>query len=78
MATILRLTIPESVASIERQFGQKVPVWKLRRIVDSMETAGALNVQRIGNYRTVSNDDIAAIAVELVRIGWLEVGAIKC
>lgn len=80
MATILRLTIPETAASIERQFATIIPVWKLRRVVDSMESTGCLFVQRVGNYRTISGEDVGQIAAELQRLGWLnsEGGAASC
>ena len=72
MATQLRLTIPEVADSIERQIGRRFPAWKLRRIVDSLESADSLGVQRIGLYRTVSADDVCIIADELRRLVWLE------
>ncbi len=78
MATALRLTITEVAGSIHRQFGQRVPIWKLRRVIDDLETRGALNVQRVANYRTVSDCDVAIIADELRRLGWLESEAIPC
>ena len=71
MATALRLTITEVAGSINRQFGQRVPIWKLRRVIDDLEARGTLDVQRIANYRTVSDDDIVTITDELCRLGWL-------
>lgn len=78
MATQLRLTITEVAASFERQFGRSFPAWKLRRLVDSLESQDSLNVQRIGLYRTVSADDVGIIANELRRLGWLESEAVQC
>ena len=78
MATAIRLTITEAAASIERRFGTTIPVWKMRRVVDSMESAGTLDVQRVANYRTISGDDVGTIASELQRIGWLESEAVPC
>jgi len=69
MATAVRLTITEAIASIARQYGQAVPVWKLRRVFDAMEAAGTLDVQRVANYRTIDGDDIGKIADELKRLG---------
>lgn len=76
----LRLTIREAAESLQRQYGGKIlPDWKLRRLVDSMESAGSLDVQRVGNYRTVSSDDIGTIFAELQRMGWLDnQGAVAC
>lgn len=68
MATELRLTIPELRGSLERQYGKKVPDWKLRRVVDSLES---LDVYRAGNYRLVSSDDVRIVADELRRLKWL-------
>lgn len=68
----VRLTIREVGESIHRQHGGPlVPDWKLRRVVDGLESSGELDVQRVGMYRTVSSDDISKIAVALQRIGWV-------
>ena len=76
---ILRLTIRETAESIQRQFGGKqVPDWKLRRVVDAMEAADTLSVQRIGTYRTIADTDVRIIADELRRLGWLESEAVPC
>ena len=77
MAAELRLTITEVADSVERQFGRRFPAWKLRRIVDSLESSDALGVQRIGLYRTVSADDDGIIANELRRLRWLESEAVR-
>ena len=69
----LRLTIREAASSINRQFGGRlVPDWKLRRVVDALESSGSLDVQRIGTYRTVAANDVAVIAAELTRLGWIK------
>lgn len=78
MATSVRLTITEAVASISRQHGQTIPVWKLRRVFDAMESAGSLDVQRVANYRTIDGDDIGKVADELRRLGWLKLEAAPC
>ena len=78
MATDLRLTLTELAASIGRQFGQQVPIWKLRRVVDTLESRDVLDVQRIANYRTVSDSDIEIVVKELQRIGWLKIGNFPC
>jgi hypothetical protein len=73
---VLRLTIREASQSIFRQYGGRpVPDWKLRRVVDVLESQGSLDVQRIGTYRTVSADDLWVIADELRRLGWLKAPA---
>lgn len=77
MAADLRLTITEVADSVERQFGRRFPAWKLRRIVDSLESLDSLGVQRIGLYRTVSADDVGIIVAELRRLRWLESEAIR-
>lgn len=77
MATQLRLTITEVADSIERQFGRRLPAWKLRRTVDSLESQDSLGVQRIGLYRTVSADDVGIIVSELRRLRWLESEAVR-
>ena len=78
MATAIRLTITEAAASIKRRFGTTIPVWKMRRVIDSMESTGTLDVQRVANYRTISGDDVGAIASELQRLGWLESEVASC
>lgn len=75
----IRLTIRETAESIQRLYGGRlIPDWKLRRIVDSLESQDALDVQRIGMYRTVSADDVGIVANELRRLGWLESEAVPC
>jgi hypothetical protein len=64
----LRLTIPEVASSIERQHGKRPPIWKLRRVVDSLED---LDVYRAGNYRLVAEPDVSKIITELRRQRWL-------
>ena len=74
----IRLSIRETAESIQRLYGGRlVPDWKLRRIVDSLESSDSLDVQRIGQYRTVSADDVGIIANELRRLGWLESEAVR-
>lgn len=71
---VVRLTIRETAESIQRQFGGKlVPDWKLRRVVDLMEAADTLVVQRVGMYRTIADADVQAVADELRRVGWLPI-----
>lgn len=69
--TVVRLTITEAIDSIARQYGVTIPVWKLRRVFDAMESAGTLEVQRVANYRTINGDDVPIVVAELRRIGWL-------
>ena len=72
MAQDVRLTIRELDESIQRQFGGTlVPDWKLRRVVDALEDAETLDVQRVGRYRTVSTDHVGIIADALRRLDWL-------
>lgn len=74
----IHLSIRETAESIHRLYGgHRVPDWKLRRIVDSLESHDSLDVQRIGQYRTVSADDVGVIADELRRLGWLESEAVR-
>lgn len=68
---VLRLTTTEATAAILRQYGHKVPDWRMRRVVDAMESAERLDVQRMGNYRTVSANDLALIVDELRSMGCL-------
>ena len=76
MANEIRLTIRELGESIQRQFGGRlIPDWKLRRVVDDLEQADTLNVQRVGRYRTVSAADVETIADELRRLDWLTTAA---
>ena len=56
----------------------EVPAWKLRRVVDPLESDNRLDVQRVANYRTVSDGDLGVVATELRRIGWLSRGVAKC
>ncbi len=74
MATPIRLTITGLAASIDRQYGAKIPAWKLRRVLDSMDASGAIELQRVANYRTVSGDTVGRVADELQRLGWLSIG----
>lgn len=68
----VRLTIREVGESIHRQYGGPlVPDWKLRRVVDGLESSGDLDVPRVGMYRTVSANDVCKIAVALQRLGWV-------
>jgi len=78
MAAELRLTITEVADSVERQFGRRFPAWKLRRVVDSLESDDSLDVQRIGQYRTLAAKDVRIVADELRRLGWLESEAVPC
>lgn len=75
----VRLTTREAGESIHRQYGgTPVPQWKLRRVVDSLESQDTLEVQRIGNYRTITTDGVVVLADELRRLGWLESEAGPC
>ena len=75
----IRLTIRETAESIQRLYGGRlIPDWKLRRIVDSLESKDSLDVQRIGMYRTVLADDVGIVANELRRMDWLESEAAPC
>ena len=75
----IRLTIRETAESIQRQYGGRlIPEWKLRRIVDLLESQDLLDVQRIGMYRTVSANDVGIVADELRRLGSLESEGVSC
>ena len=65
----IMLTLPEIQGSIYRQFGCNVPVWKLRRVIDVLESQGVIDIQRVANFRTVSDGDVPKIVEELRRIG---------
>ena len=78
MAKQLRLTLTELGRSIQRQFGVSIPIWKIRRIVDALESADSLHVERVALYRTLSTDDVGIVADELRRQGWLESEAASC
>jgi|GEM_PF-1536482 hypothetical protein len=68
---VIRLTIREASESIYRRFGgRRVPEWKLRRVVDVLESRGMLDVQRMGAYRTVAAEDVGILAAEMRRCGW--------
>lgn len=73
MTQILRLTARDIGDSIHHQYGGTlVPDWKLRRVIDSLESQHLVEVQRIGNYRTITSEDVCVVADALVRLGWLE------
>lgn len=75
----VRLTTRKAGESVHRQYGGTlVPDWKLRRVVDSLESQEKLDVQRIGNYRTIAADGVVVLADELRRLGWLESEAGPC
>jgi hypothetical protein len=78
MATELRITLSELSERLGKRFDRQVPVWKLRRIVDSLESQNILDVQRIANYRTISDGDINTVAEHFVRMGWAEREAVSC
>ena len=78
MATALRLTLTELAGSIGRRFGREVPIWKLRRVVDVLESQDAISIQRVGNFRTISDADVGIVAEELRKIGWLDREAVSC
>ena len=72
MATDIRLTMRDVAESIQRQYGGEiVPDWKIRRVVDALESDDKIVVQRVGRYRTVSDKDVGTIATELHRLSWL-------
>ena len=72
MATDIRLTMRDVAESIQRRYGGViVPDWKIRRVVDDLEQDDMIVVQRVGRYRTVSDNDIKTIATELHRLSWL-------
>ncbi len=76
MTQVIRLTIREVGEQIQQRFGgNRIPDWKLRRVIDSLEESDLLNVQRVARYRTISADHLEVIADELRRIGWLHSGA---
>lgn len=62
MTTELRLTVPEVVDSIQRTTGKRYSHWTVRRVIDGLDSAGEINVQRCGLYRTVASSDVARIA----------------
>ena len=73
----IRLTVREAAQAIQRQFGGLLcPDWALRRIVDDMDAAGLITVQRAGLYRTIASDDLLPIVEELKRLGKLESKAV--
>lgn len=78
MATGLRLTMMELSGTIARQFGPQIPIWKLRRVVDVLESQDALDVQRIANYRTISDGDVEIVVNELRRLGWIKSAIVSC
>ena len=78
MATGSRLTLPQLAGLIGNQFKRDIPVWKIRRVVDDLNSRDRLDVQRVGNYRTVSEDDAGIVSGELKRIGWFDREAIPC
>ena len=78
MATALRLTLTELAGSIGRRFGREIPIWKLRRVVDVLESQDAISIERVANFRTISDSDVETVATELDRIGWLDRKAAAC
>lgn len=66
---VIRLTTAEAAAAIQRQYGHVVPDWRMRRVIDAMGQEERLDVQRMGNYRTVPGDQLGLIVAELERIG---------
>jgi hypothetical protein len=76
---VLRLTIRETAQAIQRQFGGAlVPDWKLRRVVDAMESTDAISVQRVGTYRTIADSDVSIIASQLQQLGWIRTEVSSC
>lgn len=71
MASELRLTIPEIAASIQRTRGVLYPDWKLRRVVDDLESRGIIDIQRVCRVRTVSSADVNTIADDIEQSGFV-------
>ena len=61
MTTGSRLTLPQLAGLIGSRFKRDIPVWKIRRVVDSLESLGAIEIQRVGNYRTISEGDAGTL-----------------
>lgn len=75
----MRLTITDVAASIQRQYGGEIiPPWKMRRVIDDLDSCNAIDIQRVGVYRTIGVDDVQIVADELRRLGWLNGEAVSC
>ncbi len=76
MALTLTLTTAEVVRSIKAKYGVELSVWRIRRLFDSMELAGTLEVNRVCTYRVIDYADLDKIIVELQRLGILPTEAV--
>lgn len=78
MASTQRLTLTEVASLIGRKSGREAPIWKLRRVVDILESQQKLEVHRVGNYRTIADTDVGVVTQELKRIGWFNREVAPC
>ncbi|WP_373653382.1 hypothetical protein [Schlesneria sp. DSM 10557] len=68
----MRLTITDVAATIHsRHGGELIPAWKMRRVVDALDARNAIDIQRVGVYRTLALEDVDTVANELRRLNWL-------
>ncbi len=67
----MKLTMAGVADSIKQQHGTSIPVWKLRRVIDSLAGSGGIVVERMAQYRVLSAEDVPAVISELQRTGWL-------
>ena len=68
----IRLTVRETARSIQTQYGGTLcPDWALRRLIDEMDAAGIISIQRAGLYRTIAFEDLPLIVKQLKKLGRL-------
>ncbi len=64
-----RITTGEARREVARLNGEPpVPDWRMRRTLDALAIAGKITLERIGQYRTISDADVPTVADELKQL----------
>ena len=63
------LTVAEVCSALKRQRDLAAHVYTVRRVIDDLESQDRIKVQRMGQYRTVSSEDIGLIGDALASRG---------
>lgn len=66
----MRLTVNQAALEIQKQFGGDLqPDWRMRRVLDALDDANLISIERTVNYRTITSEEIPIVAAELKRRG---------
>jgi hypothetical protein len=72
MSEKTRLTMGEMAGLIGRQYGTRVPMWRMRSVIDRLADRGQVTIERVAAYRVVAASDIGVIVAELRRMGVID------